>query len=87
MKRVCRILTGAFALFWVLALAVLAIGTFGWLGQDRDPLSAVYLVILGLPWNRYIEGSSPIAMAMLVLAPAINLFALALICRLLARVR
>lgn len=71
-----------FAGLYVMALALLAIGTFGWFGQDRDPLSAVLLVPLGLPWNiaadRLFGLASP---AVAVAAPLINLGILALLGR------
>jgi predicted membrane protein len=35
---------------YLVALALLLIGTFGLFGQERDPLAAVFLVPLGLPW-------------------------------------
>ena len=37
-----------FVALYVAALGILAIGYFG---SDQEPLSAAYLVILGLPWN------------------------------------
>ena len=45
---------GLFFLFvslYAIALALLAIGTFGWFGQAQDPLSGIFLMPLGLPWN------------------------------------
>lgn len=47
----CRIATALFALAYAAALAVLAIGTFGLFGQERDPLSGAYVILLGLPWT------------------------------------
>ncbi len=47
----CRIVVLAFVVLYVSALALLAIGTFGWFGQERDPLSGVGLIPLGLPWT------------------------------------
>ena len=41
----------AFTALYVLALALLAVGTFGWFGQERDPLSGIFLMPLGLPWT------------------------------------
>ena len=40
-----------FTALYVLALALLAVGTFGWFGQERDPLSGIFLMPLGLPWT------------------------------------
>lgn len=76
--RLCRILILLFALLWALALAVLAIGTFGLFGQARDPLAAVYLVVLGTPWIQFAGSGGPAAV---VLAPGVNLLILLLICR------
>lgn len=38
-----------FVVLYLLALALLAIGTFGWFGQEQDPLSGVFLLPFGLP--------------------------------------
>ncbi|WP_261400078.1 hypothetical protein [Leisingera daeponensis] len=56
----------------------MAIGTFGLFGQERDPLSAVYLVVLGTPWIQLAGSGGPFAAA---LAPGANLLILLLICR------
>ena len=84
--RLCRAAFVLLALLWVAALAILAIGTFGLFGQARDPLSAVFLMPLGLPWSllagRLPEGAGAIA---LILAPGLNLLVLALLCRASAR--
>ena len=65
----------AFLIFlglYLAALILLTIGTFGWFGQEQDPLSAVFLIPLGLPWN-ILAGraglSGPLAG---ILAPLIN---------------
>lgn len=76
--RLCRIFMVLFALLWVLALVELAIGTFGLFGQERDPLSGVYLVVLGAPWIQLAGSGGPAAA---VLAPGVNLLILLLICR------
>jgi hypothetical protein len=65
--------------FWIFlalycgAMLLLAIGTFGWFGQEEDPLSAVFLLPLGLPWNILGErvGLSPLPVALL--SPLFNL--------------
>ena len=62
-----------FTALYAVALFLLAVGTFGWFGQEEDPLSAVFLLPLGLPWNvlfdRIFGGDGPWAA---ILAPAIN---------------
>ncbi|MCT8158641.1 hypothetical protein [Pseudoruegeria sp. SHC-113] len=78
--------TLAFGLFYVAALFVFLVGTFGWFGQAQDPLSGVYLLPLGLPWvalgNMVPEGGKAFFAAA---APAINLSLLILLCRVLKR--
>lgn len=62
-----------FTALYVIALALLAIGTFGWFGQEKDPLSGVFLVPLGLPWNLLLDrvfGTDGPFVA--ILSPAIN---------------
>lgn len=61
-----------FVILYALAAALLAMGTFGWLGQGEDPLSAVFLLPLGLPWNLLADRLGMEGVAALLLAPAIN---------------
>ncbi|MGB3711701.1 MAG: hypothetical protein WA985_08435 [Erythrobacter sp.] len=65
-----------FAALYAAALALLLIGTYGWFGQERDPVSGVFLMPLGLPWNVAggIVGLEGPALA--ILAPAFNLLIL-----------
>lgn len=78
---ICRIVIIVFAVLWVLAVVLLAIGTFGWFGQARDPLSGVFLIPLGLPWNRVMDALGIPGLAAGLIAPGINLAILAAICR------
>lgn len=61
-----------FALFYAIALALLAIGTFGLFGQERDPLSGIFLMPLGLPWNLIGDRAGLSGPWLAMLAPAIN---------------
>lgn len=74
-----------FCILYALALAALLAGTVGWLA-DRDPLSAVFVVVLGQPWVRWMdrlpEALWPLAAA---LTPAINAAILFALCRLVRR--
>ena len=83
---ICRIILAIFALLCLLALALFLIGTFGLFGQEKDPLSAVFLLPLGLPWNLLLDplpdAVRPWAAA---LAPLLNLILLWLICNGIAR--
>lgn len=74
-----------FAALWMLALLVFAIGTFGWFGQERDPLSAVYLVLLGLPWNRVADISGSAGPLLAIVAPGVNMLLLVALCRFVSR--
>jgi hypothetical protein len=80
---VCRLLLGGFGLAYLMALVLLVIGTFGLFGNERDPLSGVFLLPLGLPWNlaagRLPDGLLRVAGA--VVAPLINLTLLFAVCR------
>ena len=51
----CRLFKWAFAVAYLAALFLLAVGTWGWFGAERDPLSGVFLILLGLPWNLFID--------------------------------
>lgn len=62
-----------FLALYVLALALLLIGTFGWFGQEEDPLSGVFLLPLGLPWNILADRLGVAGVGAMVLAPAVNL--------------
>ncbi|MBT8427259.1 MAG: hypothetical protein KJO02_04435 [Erythrobacter sp.] len=57
---------------YALALLLLAIGTFGWFGQPQDPLSGVFLIPLGLPWNFIADWLGAISAPVAIAAPAIN---------------
>ena len=65
---------------YLLALFLWEVGTFGWFGQEPDPLSAVFLIPIGLPWYRFGEG-----LAIALLAPLANVAILEGLSRLLAR--
>ena len=71
-----------FAGAYLLALGLLAIGTFGLFGQEPDPLAAIPVVVLGLPWNRLVDLTPerwwPWLAAM---APLMNLLLIVAVCR------
>lgn len=68
MKWAFWIFTG----FYAAALFLLLIGTIGWFGQEQDPLSAVFLLPLGLPWNVISDKIGMTGPVALIVAPAIN---------------
>ena len=86
MTNICRVAIVIFGTAWVAAIALLLIGTFGWFGQEKDPLSGIFLMPLGLPWNLFLDGL-PNTMKPwgATFAPGINLALLMLICGVLSR--
>ena len=69
-------------MLYLAALCLLAVGTFGLFGSERDPLAGVFLMPLGLPWNLWLD-ALPERMLPWVGAgaPLINLVVLWRICR------
>lgn len=61
-----------FLALYAIALLLLAIGTFGWFGQEQDPISGVFLLPLGLPWNLLADRLGFSGPATAILAPAVN---------------
>lgn len=77
MAVVCSWTLKIFVAAYVTALLLFLVGTFGWFGSPKDPLAGVFLIPLGLPWNRLLEGvSDPLRPLVAALAPAINLLIL-----------
>lgn len=82
MGRSCRWFLAIFAVLYLLALALLAIGSFGLFGSERDPLSGVFLVLLGMPWALLLGGlPEPLLPWSTALAPGINLLLIGALCR------
>jgi hypothetical protein len=77
-----------FGVLWLLALSLFLGGALGLFGLGRDPLAAVLLIPLGLPWI-YLIGRLPEALWpwAAALAPLVNLAVLALLCRFFSRPR
>ena len=74
MNRVLAVVTISFFALYTVALLIFLAGTFGWFGSEPDPLSGVYLIPLGLPWNRLIDVFPEAVWPWLAaLAPSINL--------------
>ncbi len=78
----CRLVVIGISGAYAIALFLLAVGTFGWFGQERDPLAGVFLLPLGLPWNLFVEAApATLQLLVAVLAPALNIVILAWLCR------
>ncbi len=70
-----------FVTLYAIAVVLFLIGTFGWFGQEQDPLAGVFLIPLGMPWTILLDklvGAHP---AVALLAPAINAAILWLLAR------
>ena len=67
-----RVLFLAFIALYALSFFLLVVGTFGWFGQQEDPLGGVFLLPLGLPWNFIADKIGIQGVAVLLLAPLIN---------------
>lgn len=80
----CRVSLICFGIAYCFALFILLTGTFGWFGQEKDPLSGVFLLPLGLPWN-LVELPDRFLPLLGVVSPIINFGALWLFCRWRAR--
>lgn len=78
----CRIVSLGFALLYAGAVFVFLTGTFGWFGQPTDPLSAVFLLPLGLPWVLGLDLVPETARAWVAgFMPLLNLAILVMLCR------
>lgn len=81
MVRLCRIMLWGFGLAYAAALALFLIGTFGLFGSPQGPLAGVFLIPLGLPWNRLLEWAPDSVRPMLAAAaPLLNLAILRALC-------
>ncbi|MEZ5801112.1 MAG: hypothetical protein R3D29_12420 [Nitratireductor sp.] len=79
---ICTWILRLFAVLYLIALAVWAIGTFGWFGVEPDALSAVYVILLGQPWTRVVDLFPEAAWPFLTaLTPAVNLGLIFALCR------
>ena len=56
--RACQWVVWIVGVLYLVALALLLIGTFGLFGQERDPLSGIFLIPLGMPWILWVDGFS-----------------------------
>ena len=78
----CKIAIWVFVMLWAGATFIFATGTFGWLGQTKDPLSGVFLLPLSFPWVLAIEQvPETVRPLFAVLAPFLNLAILMVLCR------
>lgn len=80
MNIALKILFWLFAAAYVFALVIFLIGHFGLFGAERDPLAGVFLMPLGLPWNRLLDVLGEAALPWVgLLSPLINVIIIWLI--------
>jgi len=78
----CRWVLAGFTILYGIALALYVIGTFGLFGSERGPLAGVFLIPLGLPWNRFLDSLPEASWPWFgALAPTLNIVILGLVCR------
>jgi hypothetical protein len=65
---------------YVGALFVYAAGTLGWFGVAQDPLSGIFLFLLGLPWVLFHSPGTGVPW-FAIAAPLINVAIVYLLCR------
>ena len=86
MSPTCRWVVIVFAVLYAAAFLLFLIGTYGWFGSPQGPLAGIFLLPLGLPWNRLLGGlPSRVLPLAAVAAPALNLLLLSGLCRWRAR--
>ena len=82
----CKWVIRIAVVLYLVALALLLIGTFGLFGQEQDPLAGVFLMPLGLPWVLWLDNLPDAVLPWVaVLAPLFNLALLYFLCRIFAR--
>lgn len=82
MSLICRLLLGLLVLAWVAAVVVFLVALFGLFDQPQDPLGAVFLLPLGLPWNLLLRGApGPTLPWLFAAAPLVNIALLYWLCR------
>ena len=86
MLPICRRVVAVFAVLYAAAFLLFLIGTYGWFSSPQGPLAGIFLLPLGLPWNRLLGGlPSRVLPLAAVAAPALNLLLLSGLCRWRAR--
>jgi hypothetical protein len=79
--RICRTILTIFALLYTIAVFLFLIGTFGWFGQETDPLAGAFLIPLGLPWNLFLDAvADPFRAWATAAAPLVTILVLRVIC-------
>lgn len=79
---VCKWILRTVGVLYLAALVLFLVGTLGLFGQQKDPLSGVFLLPLGLPWVWLVDLAPEPAWPWLsALSPLLNLGLIAAFCR------
>ena len=82
MSTRCSQFVAGFGILYLIALGLLVIGMFGLFGQEKDPLSGIFLLPLGLPWNLLTGGVPDMVRPWFAaLSPLLNLALTWYVCR------
>ena len=77
MPHACRLLVAMFAALYAAAFLLFLIGVFGWFGSPQGPLAGVFLVLLGIPWNLWVDRlPDSLRVPAAIAVPALNLLVL-----------
>ena len=81
LRIVCLVILWLFVALYMLALFAFIVGTLGWFGAEKDPLSGIFLAPLGAPWISLVHLLPEPAWSFgAALTPAINIGILYGIC-------
>lgn len=82
MKIVCRVFFWLFIASYLFAIFVYLTGVFGWFNTESDPLSGIFLIILGQPWIT-LSALLPESLLLFtgIIAPVLNAAIIFVICR------
>ena len=88
MGALCVWIVRVYVTLWAIAVILLVVGVYGLFGQEQDPLSGVFLIPLGLPWNQFIDVAPEASWPWLAAAaPFLNIALVWAVCRLLSKTR
>lgn len=78
----CKWVVRVFWVIYILALFILAVGTFGLFGQPKDSLAGIFVIPLGLPWNLLLAWlPEPVKPWLAAGAPLVNIALISWFCR------
>jgi len=77
----CNWAVRTFSIAYMVALILFIVGTFGLFGQPSDPVSGIFLIPLGLPWNLVVDlMPEPMWPWLTAAAPILNILILRWLC-------